>query len=94
LKNHGRIEEWVRSDTDIHGMVIASQMADSDDDQVAQQWFSEHQRLPMHNPARCPMATGTTADDAGVGLDTRAFAALGDATSMPVTVRSPVTARR
>ena len=38
-----------------HGIRIAVQIAEALGDAVAQRWFHDHEALPFHHPAECPM---------------------------------------
>ena len=46
-----------------HGIKVTIRMMDTDGEEVALAWFHEHEALPAHIEARCPMAVIASVPD-------------------------------
>ena len=44
-----------------HGLLTALQIANRQGETAAERWLREHEQLPFHAPAQCPMPAGATA---------------------------------
>jgi hypothetical protein len=44
-----------------HGLFTALQIANRQGDAAAERWLREHEQLPFHPPAQCPMPNNAAA---------------------------------